>query len=352
MKYKILHVLKSSLYSGAENVVLTIIKSLQDEYDFAYLSTDGEIRQVLEENDVKSYLVKTYNRTSIDICIRRYKPDIVHAHDFTASVLCASLKSKYGYKLISQLHYDPPWTHKWNWKSALYFTSSSQYDIILGVSRQTLDAMIFSKKLRKKISELRNPINAQEICQKGDAASEERASDIIFVGRLVEQKNPLYFLELVKELRKQLPELKAVMLGSGIMKKECEAYIHSNHLEDVVEMKGFVSNPYAYMKQSRVLCMTSRWEGFGLVAAEANILGVPVVTTRTAGVESFFGCNAVEICDTREMLEERLKSLLTDAEIYHIWKERALIRATQYQLISDFRAELCKIYERLVRLGK
>lgn len=44
-KKKIVHVLKSSIYSGAENVALTIINSIQDEFDFVYIATEGQLEK-------------------------------------------------------------------------------------------------------------------------------------------------------------------------------------------------------------------------------------------------------------------------------------------------------------------
>ena len=48
-KLKIAHVLKSSIYSGAENVVLTIMKGLREEFEFLYIATEGPIREKLKE---------------------------------------------------------------------------------------------------------------------------------------------------------------------------------------------------------------------------------------------------------------------------------------------------------------
>ena len=43
-------------------------------------------------------------------------------------------------------------------------------------------------------------------------------------------------------------------------------------------MPGFVEIPYKYMKHSSVFVLSSRWEGFGNVLAEALALGLPVVS--------------------------------------------------------------------------
>lgn len=46
-----------------------------------------------------------------------------------------------------------------------------------------------------------------------------------------------------------------------------------------VHFTGFVANPYPFIRQSSVLALTSRWEGMGVVLAEALALGVQVVST-------------------------------------------------------------------------
>ena len=75
-KLKIAHVLKSSIYSGAENVVLTIMKGLREEFEFLYIATEGPIREKLEEEQVHtsriSYTLTTFQRRC---CARRFLGD-------------------------------------------------------------------------------------------------------------------------------------------------------------------------------------------------------------------------------------------------------------------------------------
>ena len=105
---KIMHVLKSSVYSGAENVVITIIQKLIAEFDFLYVSS----RRIYTSNTRRKknticFIRINLIKKNLKRVIKEYKPDIIHAHDFSASVLCAMCVGKI--RLISQLHYDPPW---------------------------------------------------------------------------------------------------------------------------------------------------------------------------------------------------------------------------------------------------
>ncbi len=51
------------------------------------------------------------------------------------------------------------------------------------------------------------------------------------------------------------------------------------NLENDVVILDFVENPYAYMAKSAVFVLSSGWEGFGNVVAEALAAGAPVVST-------------------------------------------------------------------------
>jgi glycosyltransferase involved in cell wall biosynthesis len=44
-------------------------------------------------------------------------------------------------------------------------------------------------------------------------------------------------------------------------------------------LPGFVGNPFAYMARASVFALSSAWEGFGNVIAEALACGCPVVST-------------------------------------------------------------------------
>lgn len=101
---------------------------------------------------------------------------------------------------------------------------------------------------------------------------------IMGVGRLAPQKD---FGTLIRAFGKVRGDktVRLMILGEGEQRFQLEALIRQLGLQDAVSMPGFVENPYAYMARAQLLVLSSRWEGFGNVIAEAMAVGTPVVST-------------------------------------------------------------------------
>lgn len=97
-------------------------------------------------------------------------------------------------------------------------------------------------------------------------------------------------------------------------------------LEDSVILLLSVSNPYPILKACDYFILSSYYEGFGLVLAEADILGKPVISTNIDGPKSFmerYGGTMVEnsedgIYDGLKMLhEDTVTTLNGDYDTYN-----------------------------------
>ena len=101
---------------------------------------------------------------------------------------------------------------------------------------------------------------------------------ILGVGRLAPQKDFETLLRAFAEVRHQRTA-RLMILGDGEKRAQLEALITALGLEEDVEMPGFVPNPYAYMKRATLFVLSSKWEGFPNVLAEAMAVGTSVVST-------------------------------------------------------------------------
>lgn len=343
-KRKVLHILNSTSYSGAENVVINIIKNMGDFADSIYLSPNGTIGNVLAENGIKYYPVSKLSVGNIKKAIKDLNPDIIHAHDFTAGIITCVVAGKI--PVINHLHNNSPWLKKICVNSLVYGFSCFKYNKILTVSNSVMDEYIFGNLFKKKCGVVDNPIDIESIRNKCVECNDENIveSDILFLGRLTLPKNPLFFLEVIADVIKDIPGLKVSMVGDGDMRADIEEKIKENKLEDNITIHGFQSNPYLYMERTKVLCMPSLWEGFGLVAVEALIFGKPVLASPVGGLPGIVDETCGSLCETREQFVDSLKKYLTDNEYYKMKSDAAFKKAEILNNIEDYTQNIKNIY--------
>jgi glycosyltransferase involved in cell wall biosynthesis len=101
---------------------------------------------------------------------------------------------------------------------------------------------------------------------------------ILGVGRLSQQKDFQTLIRAIAQVRQQR-QVRLIILGEGEERPHLEALVQQLNLAGAVDLPGFSSNPYGFMKQSSLLVMSSAWEGFGNVLVEALAAGTPVVST-------------------------------------------------------------------------
>ena len=100
------------------------------------------------------------------------------------------------------------------------------------------------------------------------------------VGRLVPEKG---FDVLIRALA-GLPEADLVLMGDGPERAGLEGLGRELGLQDRMTFTGWVEPPWVARQRCDVLVMPSRVEGFGLVAVEALLAGIPVVASRVGGL--------------------------------------------------------------------
>lgn len=81
------------------------------------------------------------------------------------------------------------------------------------------------------------------------------------------------------------PDSELWILGEGRLKTKIERQIRERELTDRVKLLGTTDDVAGYMSAADGFVLSSRWEGFGLVVAEAMACELPVVATKCGGPE-------------------------------------------------------------------
>lgn len=340
----VLHILNTSSYSGAENVAITIIRAMNKrypDYRLIYVSPDGPIRDRLYDEGVEFEPIERISRSEIRRVVRKYRPEVIHAHDFTASIVSAL--STLRVPVISHIHNNCPWLKRLCVRSLAYGVSCLRYRKMLGVSPSVFDEFIFGKLFKKKCEVIGNPIDLGKIREAAERATGKDAYDIVFLGRLTEAKNPALFVEVIGKVAEKAP-VRAVMIGDGELKSDTEKKISELGLSDTIRLAGFMDNPHGILAASRLLVMTSAWEGYGLVAAEALALGKPVVATPVGGIPTIIVGREGRLCREPDEMADAIVSLLTSEEEYAEASRLAKIRADEIDNLAVYTAKINHYY--------
>lgn len=106
------------------------------------------------------------------------------------------------------------------------------------------------------------------------------------VGRLREEKNHAFIINLMPDLIKQLPDLVYVVIGQGRLMTQLKDLVNDLSLEEHVILTGFVDNVDAYLNAFDLFLMPSKYEGLPYVLIEAQMNGLPILASDTITTEA------------------------------------------------------------------
>ena len=100
---------------------------------------------------------------------------------------------------------------------------------------------------------------------------------ILSIGRLTKQKNFSLLINAFKEIVKEYPNLKLVILGEGEDRKKLEALIKSLSLSNIVFLGGYKKNIFNYIHNCECYISSSLYEDPGFTLIESGFLNRPVI---------------------------------------------------------------------------
>ncbi len=141
---------------------------------------------------------------------------------------------------------------------------------------------------------------------------------LAFVGRLDRQKGIDTLLAAVSHLGARGEQAHLVVAGDGAKRNLVENFIRYGEGGAGTKWLGFVEDIPGLLSAADVLVMPSRWEGFGLAAAEAMAAAVPVIATNVPGLREVVVDDQTGIVvepDNGQALAGAIEKLSADADL-------------------------------------
>jgi len=161
------------------------------------------------------------------------------------------------------------------------------------------------------ISIIPNPIDSKIMLKKNEDTNVLHHPYILFVARIVEQKNPMLLLKSFEQIYQRV-NFNVIMIGhtvNSILYKKIVQFIYEKKLEKRISILGSVDDPYDYMVNAKAVLLSSNYEGLPLSLLEAMALHVPIITTKYDGYEEYFN-NQNAILVERNSEEDLARALL------------------------------------------
>ena len=134
----------------------------------------------------------------------------------------------------------------------------------------------------------------------------------LFMGRLVQDKNPDYLIRAFEAAA--LPGYKLVIAGDNAAMPDYVEYLHGITDNPDVVFTGAVygDDKAALLRNALAFCLPSTIEGLSIVLMEAMSYGLPVIASNIQANRELLGDNAIYV---RPENEEDLKKALTEAAV-------------------------------------
>jgi glycosyltransferase involved in cell wall biosynthesis len=138
-------------------------------------------------------------------------------------------------------------------------------------------------------------IREGDVVGEAEALARPWSGEIVTVGRLDSEKNPLLLPEILALLRRDGADWRLVVVGQGPLERDVRERAHSLGVEDAIDLRGYVRNGpelWDTYRHASAFLHVSFTEGLPQVLWEAQAAGTPIVATDVGGVAAALGDGA------------------------------------------------------------
>ena len=293
----------------------------------------------LNVEDKEVYLQEFKNKLEESLDLKSF--DVIHAHYWLSGLIAKEISNEFDIPFVFTSHSLGVFLDGYNKErvdcekivmtSSDLVTASSEFENMLIADTYKVD----ENKIKKIIPGVDREIFSPDL-------SVKRENIFLSIGRIQEQKGQLQTLEFLNNFRKIVNDFRCIFIGGPSGKYgdeyllELEQTVKDFNLETHVEFLDNLEQTkiIELLNKAKLLIHTSRFETFGLVAIEANTMGVPVLTINNGSL--------MEIIENNK--NGYLSEKLIDIEVNNFVKN-LLIEKNKFEEISLSCIEKSKKYD-------
>lgn len=263
-----------------------IVNRLKSEYDISVVTFDPVGAQSLYplsegitvdnlaigQSHCKATIGETWKRIkSLRHYIKSQKPDLVIGFMHSMFVPASFALIGTGFPIIASEHIVPQHYNSRRLEFFLFIFSSFFVKRVTVLS-ETIKRL-YPFILQMKMVAITNPV----VWPEETVVSEKQKKIILNIGRLSPQKNQKLLIEAFYHISQKCKDWRLRIVGDGALRNMLEDLVSNYGLEKSVEFVGEVSDVSKEYREASIFVMSSDYESFGLVAAEAMSYGIAVV---------------------------------------------------------------------------
>jgi glycosyltransferase involved in cell wall biosynthesis len=298
---RILYITTKATYGGVQTHIVqcaTYMRSQGDTVAVMSASSGGDMESLLQKEGIPFFSNRFLKNSfspfygigairKIRKVIRDFKPDVVSCHSTIAglwgrlatpnNIIC--IFTAHGWIFTDGVSTVKRYIGIVVEKFLAYLSDKiicvSEYDRQLAIKYHIASA--------NKAITIHNGVEVPAV----EPPKKENIRNIIFVGRLVRQKNPLALLKALTLIPQELKKKLTVrFVGAGYLKDILVDFCAKHDLQDIVSWCGNKtrSETVALVKESDLFILPTNYEGMPRSILEALSFGVPVLATGVGGV--------------------------------------------------------------------
>jgi glycosyltransferase involved in cell wall biosynthesis len=222
--------------------------------------------------------------------LRHFRPDLIHAHMFHASILARIARLATGIPVVCTIHSEIECSHRKtsaNLREWLYRVTDFAASRTTAVSKRVRERYVEKQIVpAHRIEVIDNGVDVERFRPDAEQRSQTRESLLwggsfvwLAAGRLAIAKDYPNLIEAFHQVHREFPNSRLAIAGEGPLRPTLEEVVAHHGLKSAVSLLGLRADVPQLMNACDAFVMSSAWEGGPLVLLEAAACARPVVST-------------------------------------------------------------------------